>query len=126
MRSDIIAITETWMNEASIVNLDGFEMVNSSNKPIISREIAASNDSVVQISSRFDCSTIRGDVSDRRMIRDASLGFVSLNGQNKFIMAVIYIHPNASKSNIELFLLHALSDYTGATGRLISTAAIDI
>lgn len=106
MKSDILALTETWMDESSIVNLEGFELVCSAGKSMIPRENACSDDPVARSrriaggvaiykrnSSLFDCRPLNVDISRRRLIRDdrvgdISLGAVSSNGQTNKVSSV--------------------------------------
>lgn len=132
MHSDIVAITETWMNETPTVSLNGYELVSSSNNSSAIGGNVSSSATIRRTAggvaiyrgntSRFDCHPIHRDVIDGRLLReervgDICLGRISLNDQSKFDIAAIYIHPAVSKTNIKRFLFQALEEYKEAARR---------
>lgn len=143
IRSDVLVLTETWMDNSDPLELQGYELMASnnsnsrlpttirqdSNQAQVSRRIAGGVAIYKTIKRQID--HLRVEIGARRRIQDESIGDITLvelrfNGAFKFVVAGLYLHPGASRVNIELFLLYALADYTETTRLLSPSASVDL
>lgn len=127
-KSDILAITETWMNTNSPVVIDGFELVTSSNNSLAQsssycqevvepRRIAGGVAIYRKLSSSVRCNRIDMHTHGEWQIDDsgtgdASIVVVCIENEQRFLLATVYIHPGKSKAEIENFLLATFQRYT--------------
>lgn len=139
-KSDIMVITETWMDSSSPVDIHGFELINCNLHAYTDPEcrenlqvrrtaggVAIYRNLASSISSRPILHNNSEEISfSNSRIGEISLSELTINGCEKFILGAVYIHPRASKTNVELFLRHAMADYTVNTPRTCPTAQVAV
>lgn len=128
--SDILIVTETWMDDDEPVSIDGYELTICRKKS--SRTRTAGGVAIYRnLNSFISCRPYHLDIthSDRFQhpgIGDIVFAEVTYDRNLRFILSAVYLHPGAAQRDIKLFILYALNRYTHATRRLDPTAEIDV
>ncbi|GBO04370.1 hypothetical protein AVEN_263011-1 [Araneus ventricosus] len=114
-------MSETWMYEDEVINVEGFEL-----KAFVNNTLKSKNDQQDRkargmaiyrnLNSVADCTPIHFTVHNKRRLQDISAGDIcrthtTINGQSRCIPSSVYIHPGADASHLKMFLFSVLVKY---------------
>ncbi|GBM69955.1 hypothetical protein AVEN_210606-1 [Araneus ventricosus] len=115
-------MSETWMQEDEVVNVEGFEL-----KAFMNNTLKSKNDqqerkaSGVAIHSNLysvaDCTPIHFTVHNKHRLlnigaEDICMTDITIYGQSRCILSSVYIHPGVDASHLKMFLFSALIKYS--------------
>ncbi|GFV66369.1 uncharacterized protein TNCV_1478331 [Trichonephila clavipes] len=148
MNSDYMVISETWMNCANTVMINGFELRASNNTALEHRthcpstsselpvRVSAAGGSAIyrNLQSSTNCSEIIvnankscGDsVLRKHNVGDICLVDVKVEDLTLFILGAVYIHPKASAEAVKLCLYQLLLPYSANLTKLILNSQPDL
>ncbi|GFW35158.1 uncharacterized protein TNCV_5067231 [Trichonephila clavipes] len=148
LNSDYMIISETWMNCANTVRINGFELRASNNTalehrihcPSTSSELAvrvsAAGGSAIyrNLQSSTNCSEIivnankscRNSVLRKHNVGDICLMDVKVEDLTLFILGAVFIHPKASVEAVKLCLYQSLLPYSANLTKLILNSQPDL
>ncbi|GFT43284.1 uncharacterized protein TNCV_2521271 [Trichonephila clavipes] len=148
MNSDYMVISETWMNCANTVMINGFELRASNNTalghrthcPSTSSElpvrVSAAGGSAIyrNLQSSTNCSEIivnankscGNSVLRKHNVGDICLVDVKVEDLTLFILGAVYIHPKASAEAVKLCLYQSLLPYSANLTKLIPNFQPDL
>ncbi|GFS98666.1 gamma-aminobutyric acid type B receptor subunit 1 [Trichonephila clavipes] len=141
MNSDYMVISETWMNCANTVMINGFELRASNNTALEHRthypstsselpvRVSAAGGSAIyrNLQSSTNCSKIivnankscGNSVLRKHNVGDICLVDVKVEDLTLFILGAVYIHSKASAEAIKLCLYQSLLPYSANLTKLI-------
>jgi len=131
-RSDILALTETWMDHTTIVDIVGYDLVSIDACPVSDGESSGRRvaGGVAIYRSRLckkQCaasSIITTGLGTERKIGSSTCTEISLSASHRLKLMAVYIHPQTSKRDIQSFLTQALlscsvgTDSAGGDGEI--------
>ncbi|GFV35194.1 uncharacterized protein TNCV_619911 [Trichonephila clavipes] len=137
MNSDYMVISETWMNCANTVMINGFELRANNNTALEHRthcpstsselpvRVSAAGGSAIyrNLQSSTNCSEIivnankswGNSVLRKHNVGDICLVDVKVEDLTLFILGAVYIHPKASAEAVKLCLYQSLLPYSAKT-----------
>ncbi|GFU22764.1 uncharacterized protein TNCV_829751 [Trichonephila clavipes] len=143
MNSDYMVISETWMNCANTVMINGFELRASNNTALEHRTNCPSTSSELPVrvsaiyrnlQSSTNCSEIivnankscGNSVLRKHNVGDICLVDVKVEDLMLFILGAVYIHPKASAEAVKLCLYQSLLPYSENLTKLIPNSQPDL
>ncbi|GFV33326.1 ATP-dependent DNA helicase [Trichonephila clavipes] len=148
MNSDYMVISETWMNCANTVRINGFELRASNNTALEHRthcpstsselpvRVSAAGGSAIyrNLQSSKNCSEIivnankscGNSVLRKHNVVDICLVDVKVEDLTLFILGAVYIHPKASAEAVKLCLYQSLLPYSANLTKLIPNSQPDL
>ncbi|GFU66599.1 ATP-dependent DNA helicase [Trichonephila clavipes] len=148
MNSDYMVISETWMNCAETVMINGFELRASNNTALEHRthcpstsselpvRVSAAGGSAIyrNLQSSTNCSEIivnankscGNSVLRKHNVGDICLVDVKVEDLTLFILGAVYIHPKESAEAVKLCLYQSLLPYSANLTKLIPNSQPDL
>ncbi|GFV57651.1 uncharacterized protein TNCV_3132391 [Trichonephila clavipes] len=148
MNSNYMVISETWMNCANTVMINGFELRASNNTALEHRthcpstsselpvRVSAAGGSAIyrNLQSSTNCSEIivnankscGNSVLRKHNVGDICLVDVKVEDLTLFILGAVYIHPKASAEAVKLCLYQSLLRYSANLTKLIPNSQPDL
>ncbi|GFX71093.1 ATP-dependent DNA helicase [Trichonephila clavipes] len=148
MNSDYMVISETWMNCANTVMINGFELRASNNTALEHRthcpstsselpvRVSAAGGSAIyrNLQSSTNCSEIivnankscGNSVLRKHNVDDICLVDVKVEDLTLFILGAVYIHPKASAEAVKLCFYQSLLPYSANLIKLIRNSQPDL
>ncbi|GFV15154.1 hypothetical protein TNCV_4328011 [Trichonephila clavipes] len=148
MNSDYMVISETWMNCANTVMINGFELRASNNTALEHRthcpstsselpvRVSAAGGSAIyrNLQSSTNCSEIivnankscENSVLRKHNVGDICLVDVKVEDLTLFILGAVYIHPKALAEAVKLCLYQSLLSYSANLTKLIPNSQPDL
>ncbi|GBO27769.1 hypothetical protein AVEN_173786-1 [Araneus ventricosus] len=115
-------MSETWIYEDELINVESFQLKAFMNKTLKSKndqqERKASGVAIYRnLNSVADCTPIHFTVHNTRRLQDTGTGDIcmtdiTINGQSRCILSSVHIHPGVDASHLKMFLFSALIKYS--------------
>ncbi|GBN02919.1 hypothetical protein AVEN_193501-1 [Araneus ventricosus] len=115
-------MSETWMHEDEVINVEGFELKAFMNDTLKSKndqqERKASGVAIYRnLNCVADCTPIHFTVHNKRRLQeigavDSCMTDITINGQSLCIPTSVYIHPGVDASHLKMLLFSALIKYS--------------
>ncbi|GBN31936.1 hypothetical protein AVEN_267094-1 [Araneus ventricosus] len=121
-QTNFIAMSETWIFEDEVINVEGFEL-----KAFMNNTLKSKNDQSARkasgvgiyrnLNSVEDCTPIHFNVHSKRRLQDFSAGDIcmtdiTIHGQSRCTLSSVYIDPGVDASHLKMFLFIALIKYS--------------
>ncbi|GFS58863.1 gamma-aminobutyric acid type B receptor subunit 1 [Trichonephila clavipes] len=116
MNSDYMVNSETWMNCANTVMINGFELRATGGSAIYRNLQSSTNCSEIIVNANTSCGN---SVLRKHNVGDICLVDVKVEDLTLFILDAVYIHPKASAEAVKLCLYQSLLPYSANLTKLI-------
>ncbi|GFW29825.1 uncharacterized protein TNCV_3936921 [Trichonephila clavipes] len=121
--SDYMVISETWMNCANTVMINGFELRATGGSAIYRNLQSSTNCSEIIVNAYKLCGN---SVLRKHNVGDICLVDVKVEDLTLFILGAVYIHPKASAEAVKLCLYQSLLPYSANLTKLIPNSQPDL